>query len=60
MAALAVYVMWYCSQLAMVMPPPGTSTVPTGRGIPARTWNMTAASTFGFSSRPFFSMSSEP
>ena len=27
---------------------------------PARTWNITAASTFGFSSRPFFSMSSEP
>ena len=24
-------VMWYCSQLARVMPPPGTSTVPTGR-----------------------------
>ena len=32
----------------------------TAGETPARTWNITAASTFGFSSRPFFSMSSEP
>ena len=53
-------VMWYCSQLAIVMPPPGTSTMPEGRGIPANTWNMTAASTFGFSSRPLAIISGEP